>query len=73
VCPGLGIGLKFILNSPAKVVSNCVQIKTTEGLGSQKTPGINNKVTKALTQLRLKPNQSTTGSKIENKFPIYFK
>jgi hypothetical protein len=73
VCPGVGIGLKFILNSPAKVFNNSLQITTTLGFATQKNPGISKRLIKALNQFNLKPSHRTVGSKIENKFPIYFK
>lgn len=73
MCPGLGKGLKFILNSLANLVNNCPQINGILGFATQYTLGSNNKLIKALNQFNLKPSHKTLGSKIENKFPIYFK
>jgi hypothetical protein len=73
VCPGVGIGLKFNLNSLAKVFNNCTHIKEILGLEIQYTLGIRRRLINALAQFNLKPTHKTAGSKIEKRLPIYFK
>ena len=72
MCPGLGRGLKFILNSLAKVVNNWAHINVTPGFASQNTLGKSKILITALDQFKPNPSQRTEGSKIENKFPILF-
>ena len=73
VCPGVTTGLKFILYSLARLFKREFNKNKFWDFLNQKIPGIQKITIKLLTQLILKFNHATLGSKIENKLFIILK